>query len=185
MLPDNEFIRDPHVTGPAKLEVRCLVMCLAGLRGHEVAVDVGCGTGGITLELAERASRVYAIDRDPRAISITGRNLEKHGLGDNVSLMNLDAVEALEGLGEIDLAVIGGSGGELRRILELASERLRDGGRIIVTAILLETKYEALRCLRDLGFEVGITEVSVSRGRMLDRGTMMVAQNPISIIYTL
>jgi len=184
LIPDHEFIKNPSVPGPTAMEVRCLLMCLADPRKGDIAVDVGCGTGGVTLELSRRAGRVYAIDKSPDAISTTEMNLKKHGLGDNVTLVCGDAVEALSEIDALDIAVIGGSGGRLGEILEVVTDKLRNGGRVLITAILLETRCEAVKYLRDLGFEVNITELSITRGRVLERGTMMVSKNPIAVVYT-
>lgn len=184
MIPDHEFIKNPSVPGPTAMEVRCLLMCLADPRKGDTAVDVGCGTGGVTLELSRRAGRVYAIDKSPDAISTTEMNLKKHGLGDNVTLICGDAVESLSEIDALDIAVIGGSGGKLGKILEVVTDKLTGSGRILITAILLETRCEAVKYLRDLGFDVNITELSITRGRVLERGTMMVSKNPIAVIYT-
>lgn len=78
--------------------------------------------------------------------------------------------------------IVGGSGGKLQEILNIGSKKLTENGRIVITAILLETKVEAVHTLQNLGFKTEIIEVNISKGRILDRGTMMLANNPISII---
>lgn len=183
MIPDKDFIKDDKVPGPTREEIRCLVLCKAGPREDEVVVDVGCGTGGFTLEFAKRVHRVYAIDKDPRAIRVTRENLIRHGLEENVELINDDAEEALKKLEDIDIIVIGGSGGRLSKIIEVGAKKLRSHGRIIVTSILLETRLEAVQTFKKLGFKPGIIEVNIARGHLIERGTMMLANNPISIIW--
>lgn len=183
MIPDEDFIKDDKVPGPSKEEIRCLVLCKADPVGDEIVADVGCGTGGFTLEFAKRAHRVYAIDKDPQAIKITRENLIKHGLEEKVKLINDDAEKALKRLGDLDIIIIGGSGGRLSKIMEVGAGKLTGHGRIIVTSILLETKLEAVHTLKKLGFKPGIIDVNIARGHSMGRGTMMLANNPISIIW--
>ena len=145
-------------------------------------VDVGCGTGGITCEFAQRAKSVTSIDINPEAIEITQKNLDKFRLGDNVTLICGDGAEALNDVDDIDIAIVGGSGRQLENILELIDSRLNSKGRIIVTAILVDTKVEAVNKLKDLNYNPSIMEVNISKGRVLDRGIMMMSENPIAII---
>jgi len=183
MIPDEEFIKDDRVPGPTKEEIRCLVLCKAEIKGDEIIADIGCGTGGFTLEFAKRTRRVYAIDRDPRAVELTRKNLLKHGLADNVKLINDDAENALKKLEDLDIIIIGGSGGKLPMLIGLAAEKLKMDGKIIVTSILLETKIEAVQKFKKLGFKLGIIDVNIARGQIIKRGTMMLANNPVSIIW--
>ena len=87
MIPDDEFIQSKDVPGPTKEEIRCLVMCKAVISSEDTVVDVGCGSGGLTLEAACRARKVIALDKNPEAINLTRENLEKHGCHENVLLV--------------------------------------------------------------------------------------------------
>jgi cobalt-precorrin-6B (C15)-methyltransferase len=184
MINDSDFITLPDVPGPTKEEIRCLVMCKSKVQKNDIVVDIGCGTGGLTLEFAKRVQKVYSIDKNSNSIKLTHQNLIKHNLQDNVELMESDALEALEKIENFDVVMVGGSSGDLSPILENAALKLKSNGRIVVSAILLETKVESIKKLKELGFNVEIIEVNVSKGRILDRGTMMLAQNPIALIYT-
>ena len=182
ITPDNEFINNSNVPGPTKEEVRCLVMCKSQVSKADVVVDVGCGTGGLTLEFAKRAKKVYAIDKNPEALKTTFKNLQKHGLDDGVDLIEADGTEVLDNLPPFDVLMVGGSGGKMDYLLKRGYKNLKSGGRIVVTSILLETPSEATMVMKDLGMEVDVVGVSISKGKISARGTMMVARNPITIV---
>ena len=182
MLEDKDFIKSCDVPGPTKEAIRAIIVYKSGVPSDDKVVDCGCGTGGITCEFSQRAREVISIDTNPEAIEMTSRNLEKFGLGDNVTLINDNGSNALNDIEDIDIAIVGGSGRELENILDIVHEKLNSKGRIIITAILVDTKVEAINKLKDLGYNPQIMEVNVSNGRVLDRGIMMISENPIAII---
>jgi cobalt-precorrin-6B (C15)-methyltransferase len=182
MIKDQDFIKNPNVPGPTKEEVRCIVICKSGVKPDDIVVDIGCGTGGLTLEFAKRAKTVYSIDINPDAIETTKQNLEKHGLTKNVEVIEGDGIEVLDKIEKFDLLVIGGSGNKLPLLIEKNYNKLNNNGRIIVTAILLETCAEAISSLEKLSLKPDVVNVSISKGEITKRGTMMLARNPITII---
>lgn len=185
MFEDMDFIKNCEVPGPSKEAVRALVVYKSDVKKDDVVVDIGCGTGGLTVEFASRAEHVYSIDKNPDAVETTEANINKLlGDTDNVTLINSDAVKALEEIDNFDVAIIGGSGRELNEILEIVDEKLNSKGRIIITAILMDTKVEAVNKLKSMGYNPKLMEINVSNGRILDRGILMKAENPISIIST-
>ena len=70
MIKDEDFIQSKSVPGPTKEEIRCLVMCKGQISHQDIVLDVGCGTGGLTLESARRAKKVFALDKNPEAIAL-------------------------------------------------------------------------------------------------------------------
>ena len=152
------------------------------MTSSDKVVDCGCGTGGITCEFSQRAREVISIATNPEAIEVTGKNLKKFGLGDNVTLINDDGANALKDIDDIDIAIVGGSGKQLENILDIVDEKLNSKGRILITAILVDTKVEAVNKLKSLGYNPKLMEVNVSNGRILDRGVLMISENPIAII---
>ena len=182
MFKDTDFIKSCDVPGPTKEAIRAIILYKSDVSPTDKVVDCGCGTGGITCEFAKRAGKVISIDTNPEAIEITSKNLEKFGLGDNVKLINDDGANALKDIDDIDIAVVGGSGRQLENILDIVHEKLNSKGRIIITAILVDTKVEAINKLKSLGYNPQIMEVNVSNGRVLDRGILMISENPIAIM---
>ena len=182
MLEDMDFIKSCDVPGPTKEAIRAIILYKSEVSSKDKVVDCGCGTGGITCEFSQRANEVISIDTNPEAIEITEKNLKKFGLGDNVTLINDNGANALKDIDNIDIAVVGGSGRELENILDIIDAKLNSKGRIIITAILVDTKIEAINKLKKLNYNPKIMEVNISNGRVLDRGVMMISENPIAII---
>ncbi|MGO9387346.1 MAG: precorrin-6Y C5,15-methyltransferase (decarboxylating) subunit CbiT [Methanobacterium sp.] len=182
MIPDENFIKNPNIPGPTKEEVRCLVMCKSQVKTEDIVVDIGSGTGGLTVEFAKRAKMVYSVDKNPDAINITKSNLEIHEVSNKVHIIQGTAPEALLNIPKFDILMIGGSSGELSSIIKEGYKKLNNGGRIVVTSILIETRVVAVKTLLSLGLNPDVVDVSISKGRIMERGTLMMANNPVTII---
>lgn len=182
MIPDDDFITHEGVPGPTKEEIRCLVMCKSEVSPKDIVVDVGCGTGGLTLEFAKRSGFVYAIDKSINALNTAEKNLKKHNLHEKVQLVHKEAIEALKSIESFDILMIGGSNGDLSSIIKEGYKKLNENGKIIVTSVLLETPVEAIKAMKSLHMTYDVVSVSISKGNILERGTLMIARNPITIV---
>ena len=182
MIPDDEFIQSKKVPGPTKEEIRCLVMCKAGISTEDTVVDVGCGSGGLTVEAASRARKVIALDKNPEAINLTQKNLEKHGYLNNVHLREGEALKILEELESFQVLLVGGSSGDLPSIVTKGWSKLTPRGRVVITSILMETRVEAVDILKKLGTEPEVVEATIAKGKITPRGTKKKKKNPITII---
>jgi cobalt-precorrin-6B (C15)-methyltransferase len=185
-IPDELFNQSDEVPGPTKEEIRVVTISKARLCEGAVVIDVGCGTGGLTVEAALQAGskgKVYAIDEDDAAIKLTSNNVEKFGVQGCVAVTRGKAPEAMLSLPKADAVLIGGGGVSLRAIIQTANYKLKPNGRIVVNAILLETATTAISELKALGFkDIDITHISVAKGKQINSGTMMMARNPITIV---
>jgi cobalt-precorrin-6B (C15)-methyltransferase len=184
-IPDELFERTEEIP-MTKEEIRALTISKARLKPGDNVIDVGCGTGSITVEAAKQVSPggvVYAIDRDRKAIALTQRNLSKFGLRDAVQLTHGEATRALQKMPAVDAILIGAGGSGLDRIIDVAFKKLKSEGRIVINSILLETSYTAMIELDRLHFKhIEVVQVTISKGRRIRQGTMMLARNPITII---
>lgn len=184
-IPDEYFITDENVPGPTKEEVRVLTISKARLKEGNIVIDVGCGTGGLTVEAALQVGpqgKVYALDEDEIAVKLTQSNVEKFGVQNTAVVKRGKAPEGLADFPDADAVLIGGTM-NLREILRAVQTKLKPNGRIVVNSILLETAITAIDELKLLEFKnLDITHISVSRGKQIKSGTMMLARNPITIV---
>lgn len=197
-IPDEYFERSDSVP-ITKEEVRAIIISKARLVDGDYVLDVGCGSGSITVEAAIHATGnglVTAIDRDEEAAALTERNLERFGIHGYVGVIRGDALDVLGGAGDggsgadvplhassYSAIIIGGTGGDTAEIVERCSRILVPGGRIVVSTILIETLHAVLGIMDGMPFEdVDITQVTISKSRKTSTGTMMLARNPVTII---
>ena len=182
-IKDSEFIRgDCPMT---KEEIRINSVCKLELKEDSDILDIGSGTGSITIQCAKIAQkgRVYSLEKDVEAISVTEKNIEKFNCN-NVSLFKGEALDYLEKFLEqnktFDSIFVGGSGGNLEQILNYSFKLLKDSGKLVMNFITLKNVYEAINVAESLGYDVDVTMLQVSKGR--GKSLMLMANNPIFIV---
>lgn len=181
-INDDEFIRGEIPM--TKQEVRILVLAKAKICPTDVIIDIGAGTGSLSIEAALQASQgqVYAIERHAEGIELIRANGIKFG-AKNVEAIPGSAPEALAGLPMSDVIFIGGSGGHLSEILKQSNELLKTKGRLVITAITIETLYETLHIMQEKPeFIVEAFSAQISRIKHIKTSNMLQALNPIYII---
>jgi precorrin-6Y C5,15-methyltransferase (decarboxylating) len=89
----------------------------------------------------------------------------------------------LSGLPDPDSVFVGGSGGKLADILDVAARRLKPGGRLVVNLAVLERTNETRQRLRELGFQSDIALVNAARSKEMGDGTVRLeALNPVFVV---
>ena len=125
---------------------------------------------------------VYAIDIDKNAIDLTNQNIKKFGLENEIRVIEGLVQDILPKLPNVDSVVIGGTTGNTEKIIRFAIDRLKPGGRLVVTSILFETIYKTLKTLEDCKlFEIDMTQITVAKSKKTTFGTMMISRNPVII----
>jgi cobalt-precorrin-6B (C15)-methyltransferase len=181
-IPDELFERNDEVP-ITKEDVRSIVISKLRLKNNSSAIDVGCGSGSITVELClqARSGKIYGIDFNEKAIELTKINLKKFGV--NAELVLAKAQDVLPSLPKVDSIIIGGTGGNVDKVIELCIGKLKKGGRLVIDTILIETTYKALNLINNARLdEVDITQVTVAKAKKVTSGTMLLARNPVLLI---
>ena len=186
-LDDAEFLRgDEGKPIPmTKQEVRAVAVSRLRVQPAFCVYDVGAGTGSVTVEvsLLARGGRVFAVEKNPKAVEQLRRNL-KHFSLTNVEVVEGTAPDALSDLPAPDAVFIGGSSGNIGEIVRLCLAK-NPQVRIVATAITLETVAQLLEAARGLPeVSLEISQISAARARALGKEQqmhLMMGQNPVFV----
>ena len=179
-IDDEEFIRGE--VPMTKQEIRILTIAKARINKGDVVIDIGAGTGSLSIEAAMIARQVFAIERNSEAVDLIQQNSEKFHL-DNIIVINAEAPNGLEAISKVDVVLIGGSGGKLTKILETVDKRLKSGGRIVLNCITIQTIAETLNYFKSHdNYKYEAIQVQINRFNQVANLDMAKALNPIYIV---
>jgi ubiquinone/menaquinone biosynthesis C-methylase UbiE len=105
--------------------------------GQQV-LDLGCGTGALTLRAAQRGAKIKGIDINAQMLEIAGRRLYKAGLAENVDLVEMGVAELDNEEAQRYDAVMSGlclselSEDEVAYTLKEVPRILRPGGLVLI-----------------------------------------------------
>jgi cobalt-precorrin-6B (C15)-methyltransferase len=182
-IPDEFFLREEEVP-ITKEEVRSIIISKLRLTENSSVLDIGCGSGSITVELCLQCQKgkVFGVDLDSQAVNLTNKNLEKFKVYAEIKLGN--AMDVLESLPLVDGIVIGGTTGKTEALIDQSISKLNHGGRLVITTILIETMFKAMKTVNESNLlkDIDFTQIIISKGRRTKTGTMMLARNPVLVI---
>jgi len=163
--------------GPTKPEVRAIVLQHLALNPTDHIVDIGAGSGAVSIAAGQTARRVTAIERDVDRVAAIKENLDANTVSATVEVVHGEAPAALPEAA--DAAFIGGS----QRVSEVIAA-LDDAGvdRIVMTAARLQTAARAIGCLDDRGLLKEVLLVQVARGYDLANETALNGATPVYIL---
>lgn len=180
-LPDSEYAHENNLI--THEEIRAVALSKLRL-GPGVMWDLGAGSGSVGIEAAALLSSltVYSVEQKAERIEHIKNNIESFGLS-NVMVECGNALDIIEKLPAPRAVFIGGGGTNIKEILEKAYEKLLPGGKIVVSAIVMETKAALAETLKDARSEA--LTISVSRSKPVGNGSYMKSENPIDLfIYS-
>ena len=180
---DFDLIQSCDVSGFVKEEARAILLYKSKVTEEDVVLDINCGIGELTAEFSNLAKEVIAIDKSPISMDLTKENLKQNGSKENVKLIENDAKNMLEYLDNFDIAILRCDEEELiEELLEKIHKNINSKGRIFIISNLLNIQYTAIEALDKLGYNPQITNISISRGLLLNKGIKMESLNPTAII---
>lgn len=179
-IADEEFIRGK--VPMTKKEIREVSICKLRLYPGAVVYDIGSGTGSVAVEMADMSPdiEVFALEQKPEAVELIEKNKEKFHL-DNITVIRTKAPEGLMDLKMPTHAFIGGSGGNMKEIIETLYQ-INPGMRIVINAVSIETLCEIKELLSSYPVcDTEFVQLQVSRVKELGTYHMMQAENPIFV----
>lgn len=181
-ISDNDFVRDKIPM--TKEEVRVVTISKLELNSKDVLIDIGAGTGSITIECARllEGQTVYAVEQKALGVKLIKENATLFKCK-NIEVINNKAPEGLAHIKSITKAVIGGSGGQIENIISWVFDHMTDNGIVVMNTITIENAYKSIKYLKQYGFiDIEVTQMAISKGKSVGDLTMMMANNPVTII---
>ncbi len=183
-LSDDLFIRSK--VPMTKQEIRAVSLSKLMPQETDVIYDIGAGTGSCSVELALQAKRgmVYAFERNEEAVQLIEKNKALFGV-ENLTVVPGEASENLEAMPVPDCVFIGGSGGNLCKMLDTVYAK-NPACRVVINAITVETLIEAAEYYKAHdAYALDIVNVFAARAKKLGAYNLMMSQNPVYIMTAL
>lgn len=138
-------------------------LCLEWIDGLDVAdrevLDFGCGSGVLAIAAGLKgAGRLVAVDHDPQALSATGDNARRNGLGGRIECLLPETFgQQAEDRRRFDLVLANILAAPLVELAPVLVECLRPGGELVLSGILPEQAEGVIAAYRDLGEPIDYT----------------------------
>ncbi|MDX7991521.1 decarboxylating cobalt-precorrin-6B (C(15))-methyltransferase [Xenorhabdus sp. Reich] len=180
-MKDELFLRG-HRIPMTKEVVRALVLERLELAKARCFIDVGAGTGSVSIEAALRYPTldILAIERKEEALALIAENIRYFGC----HLVRIQSGEAPVPLdNNADAIFVGGTGGHLTEMIDWSLAHLNQGGRLVMTFILLENFTQALSHLQACQVTaLDGREIQVGELTALGQGHYFKPNNPTYLI---
>ncbi len=174
-IKDEEFIRGNIPM--TKFNVRILTIGYLAIKAGDKLLDIGAGTGSISVEAAFHGVEVWAIEREKEGIDLINKNKNKFGV--NVNIIHGQAPKDLPNI-KFNKCFIGGSGGNLEQIFSYLDENLEANGILCGNFITLKNLNQFIELLNK--YKYSDIETQLIQTSYVDKIGLMKGNNPIFII---
>ena len=178
-IPDNLFSRSK--AGLTREEIRAIIVSKARIRGNERILDVGTGSGSVSIEFALLGCDATAVEKDEENFEIAKKNIEKFGLNDKIRLI-AGEMENINLSDSFDVVFFGGTD-NLEKSVSNVFKNVKPGGRMIIAAVRLETVVEAIKALKSRGIDPEVLNICLNKGKDLGGKTALAPSYPVFLIY--
>lgn len=183
-LPDQTFISFSDRPGlMTKREIRLMILGELALQPGQIIWDIGAGTGSVSLEIGRLCptSQVYAIEKTAMGITLIEQNRQRLQVS-NVISINGTAPEILHQLPQPQRIFIGGSGGNLVKILEVCGDKLSAKGILVLALATVEHINESVNWFSQYNWNYRLLQLHISRSVAVGKFTRFSPLNPVTLI---
>ena len=174
-IKDEEFVRGNIPM--TKFNIRILTIGYLEITEEDRFLDIGAGTGSISIEAALQGAKTWAIEKEPEGVELIRLNNDKFNT--SINIIEGQAPNDLPNI-KINKCFVGGSRGQLKGIFDYLDKNLDDGGILCGNFITLKNLNEFTELLKKFNYtniETGLIQTSY-----MDKIGLMKGQNPIFII---
>jgi cobalt-precorrin-6B (C15)-methyltransferase len=164
--------------GPTQDEIMAVSLFKMGLHSSDTVLEIGCGTGKVSVAMAKTAKRVYSLDKRSEAVSLATETA-RHAGAHNIEFFCMDAVDFLKNDQVFDCAFLGGTQ-MLAEILPVLAKNVKR--TIVINAVMVSTLERAVTALKELGIFTEVVQVQVSRSYDIAGSIMFRPIDPVFII---
>ena len=173
-MNDSDFIRgDVPMT---KEDVRILTMAAMEIAPGLSFLDIGAGTGSVSVAAAALGCEVVAAEVKDAAVDLIEKNAKAFGV--EIDVIRGKAPDCLKDE-RYDRIFIGGSRGELDAILNYAHDHLKPGGIMVGNFITMSNAQAMKAFLKKKDYDFSLKYVAVSRE---DRLGLLRAENGVFML---
>ncbi len=174
-IRDEEFIRGNIPM--TKFNIRILTLGYLAIEEGDRLLDIGAGTGSISIEASLHGAKVWAIEREAEGIELIESNIKK--FDSEINIIHGQAPDDLPNL-RINKCFIGGSRGKLEDIFLYLEKNLEQNGILCGNFITLKNLNQFLDLLNKYKYKD--INVQLIQGSTMDKIGLLKGENPIFIV---
>ncbi|MCU7939028.1 MAG: precorrin-6y C5,15-methyltransferase (decarboxylating) subunit CbiE [gamma proteobacterium symbiont of Bathyaustriella thionipta] len=182
--PDDFYAqRKPEKGLITRRDIRAVVLAKMQLQTDSIVWDIGAGSGSVGLEAASICEQgyVHAIEKNCADLELILENRHKMQLI-NYSVVCAKAPDKMAHWLAPDAVFIGGSAGQLRPLIEMILQKLRQGGTLVMNFITLENLNESIEILKSLNLSWELTQLQASHSKPILHMNRLQSDNLVWII---
>jgi cobalt-precorrin-6B (C15)-methyltransferase len=184
-MKDDAFIRGKNPM--TKMEIRNAIISYLELETARCALDIGAGTGSVTVQMAKQYPnlKVCGIEKTASGCALIRENANRHGV--DITVIEAEApTQAIDPQTIFDRIYIGGTGRQLEGIMTwLEASHLAENAIIVFSVITVESLSEIMAFLNahsDRYHAVEGSMIQASRLEMLGSYHYFKPHNPCYIL---
>ena len=164
--------------GPTQDEIMAVSLFKLGLISTDTVLEIGCGTGKVSVAMAKIVKKVHSLDKRPEAVSCARETAQNAGVH-TIEFFCTDAMDFLKNDQVFDCAFLGGTQ-QLAEILPFLAKKVKR--TIVINAVMVSTLACAVTTLKELGIFTEVVQVQVSRSNDIAGSIFFKPINPVYII---
>ncbi len=174
-IKDHMFIRGQ--VPMTKFNTRILTIGYLEIQLEDRFLDIGGGTGSISIEASLQGAKVWTIEREEKAIEIIKANNKKFNT--NLNIIHGQANRDLPKL-NFNKCFVGGSRGQLEEIFEYLDIYLEDKGILCGNFITLKNLNQFIELMKKYNYKN--METQLVQTSSTDKIGLLKGENPVFIV---